>query len=322
MFPGNNTAGKYFTNEPDAATKDGQASAGLSGEKSPNQAVAAGITARQLVPSVAPAASEMFGANAVLARENAARQSMIDSQRGGVHILGGGGGIGDQAMAALYKKVTTAHPGAQNGQLTAAQINAARGILSDAQGEQLKAQELVARGNETAQRLALDKQRLAVDQANNTARFGLDTGRLGLDQQRFGMEQEAHKGLIDERGFLKTARQGLIDTANSKDQAAVNQARMRAIAAGIIKPEAPTKNEYATNVTTNPMGTGVLAITRTNKDTGAVDLIDPATGKVKSFGAGGQAVDPLSAAQSAIARGADKAAVNARLRQMGYEEIK
>jgi len=146
--------------------------------------------------------------------------------------------------------------------------------------------------------------------------------RFGLDKQRFGMEQRAQAGQLEDAGFVRQARQGLIDTANSKDQVAVNQARMKAIAAGIIKPEAPTKNEFATNVTTDPLGRGVLSITRTNKDTGAVDLIDPATGKVKSFGAGGQAIDPLAAAQSAIARGADKAVVNARLRQMGYEEIK
>lgn len=286
MYPEKNTASKYFTTELDAATKEGQSSVG---EKSPNQVVAAGITARQLAPSVAPAATEMFGANAVLARENAARQSMIDSQRGGVHILGGGGGMSDQAMAALYKTVTTAHPGAQNGQLTAAQINAARGILSDAQGDQLKAQELVARGNETAQRLAHEKQRLAADQANNAARFGLDAGRLGLDQQRFGMEQETHKGLIDDRGFLKIARQGLIDTANSKDPTAVNKARMQAIAAGIVKPEAPTKNEYTS--VTDSMG---MNVTRTNKDTGAIDIINPKTGETISIPAPGSVASPAS----------------------------
>lgn len=141
-------------------------------------------------------------------------------------------------------------------------------------------------------RLGLDQQRLESDRANQNTRIGVDMARLGIDQ-------EAHKGRMDDIGFVNSARQGLIDTANSKDPAAVNQARMKAIAAGIIKPEVQPKNEYATNVTTNPMGTGVLAITRTNKDTGAVDLIDPATGKVKSFGAGGSAA-PSVATESAI----------------------
>ena len=250
--------------------------------------------------------------NAVLARENAIRQSTIDSQRGGVAILGGSGGIGNE-RGALLKKVMTPHAGSQNGQLTAAQLNAARGIMGDSQAEQLRAAEIAQRGNEAGQRLGLDQQRLGLNQQrivsekeSSAARIGAEMARLGLDQQRFdldekrfGIDSKITEGRLQDEGFARLARQGLVDSATSKDPAEVNKARMSAIAAGIIKPEVQPKNEYATNVTTNPMGTGVLAITRTNKDTGAVDLIDPATGEVKSFGAGGSAA-PSVAPASAI----------------------
>lgn len=243
--------------------------------------------------------------NAVLARENAIRQSTIDSQRGGVAILGGSGGMGDE-RGALLKKAMTPHAGSQNGQLTAAQLNAARGIMGDSQAEQLRAAEIAQRGNEAGQRLGLDQQRIVNEKESSAARIGAEMARLGLDQQRFGLDEKRFgidskitEGRLQDEGFVRLARQGLVDSATSKDPAEVNKARMSAIAAGIIKPEVQPKNEYATNVTTNPMGTGVLAITRTNKDTGAVDLIDPATGEVKSFGAGGSAA-PSVAPASAI----------------------
>jgi hypothetical protein len=238
------------------------------------------------LPAAGGSSTNANDGNAVLARENAIRQSTIDSQRGGVAILGGSGGMGDE-RGALLKKVMTPHEGAQNGQLTAAQLNVARGVIEDSQNEQLKAAEIAQRGNEAGQRLGLDQQRMAIEQGNQVARLGVDMERFGLDKQRFGMDQKVLAGRMEDEGFVRLARQGLVDSATSKDPAEVNKARMSAIAAGIIKPEIQPKNEYATNVTTNPMGTGVLAITRTNKDTGAVDLIDPATGKVKSFGAGG-----------------------------------
>ena len=232
--------------------------------------------------------------NAVMARANAIRQGMIDSQipkGGGSSYTGNGGGGMSKEREALLDTVLTPHKGAMNGQLTANQINAARGIFADSQAEALKGAEIAQRGTEAEQRGLLDQQRLAVEQGNQAARIGIDMERFGLDKQRFGMEQRAQAGQLEDAGFVRQARQGLIDTANSKDQAAVNQARMKAIAAGIIKPE-ERRNEYTTNVATDPMTKGVTAITRTNKDTGAVDLIDPATGKVKSFGAGGPPATP------------------------------
>lgn len=257
------------------------------------------------LPAAGVSSTNANDGNAVLARENAIRQSTIDSQRGGVAILGGSGGIGNE-RGALLKKAMTPHAGSQNGQLTAAQLNAARGIMGDSQAEQLRATEIAQRGNEAGQRLGLDQQRIVSEKESSAARIGAEMARLGLDQQRFdldekrfGIDSKITEGRLQDEGFVRLARQGLVDSATSKDPAEVNKARMSAIAAGIIKPEVQPKNEYATNVTTNPMGTGVLAITRTNKDTGAVDLIDPATGEVKSFGAGGSAA-PSVAPASAI----------------------
>lgn len=80
-------------------------------------------------------------------------------------------------------------------------------------------------------------QRSMLDQA----RMGIDMQRFGLDQQRFGMEQTEHAGRMEDAGFARLARQGLIDTANSTDPAAVNKARTSAIAAGILKPEGTSK---------------------------------------------------------------------------------
>ena len=137
-------------------------------------------------------------------------------------------------------------------------------------------------------RLGLDQQRLESDRANQNTRIGVDMARLGIDQ-------EAHKGRMDDIGFVNSARQGLIDTANSKDPAAVNQARMKAIAAGIIKPEAPTKNEYTS--VTDSMG---MNVTRTNKDTGAIDIINPKTGETISIPAPGSVASQKAAPAAAL----------------------
>lgn len=244
------------------------------------------------LPSAGVSSINMSEGNAVLARANAIRQSMIDSQApkgGGSSYTGNGGGGMSKEREALLATVLTPHKGAMNGQLTANQINAARGILADSQAEALKGAEIAQRGTEAEQRGLLDQQRLAAEQGNQAARIGIDMERFGLDKQRFDMEQRAQAGQLEDAGFVRQARQGLIDTANSKDQAAVNQARMKAIAAGIIKPEAPTKNEYTS--VTDSMG---LNVTRTNKDTGAIDIINPKTGETISIPAPGSVASPAS----------------------------
>lgn len=155
-------------------------------------------------------------------RANAIRQEMIDSQRGGVHILGGGGGM-DADRQALLRKTMTAHPGAQNGQLTAAQLNAARGIMSDAQGEMLRGKEIAQHGIDAQNRNALAAQ-------SNLAQTSLGRERLQLDTRKFQTEQS----LMQRQ---QAAQSALDEAMASGDPSAINRARMRARSAGVQLPE-------------------------------------------------------------------------------------
>lgn len=234
-YAGNSTGGRNdLTARLDAATKQAETfrsapAGGTLPQVNPVQESGRSLAARGL--TVDPfSISAAQRSTAVLAKENAVRQQMIDSQRGGVHIIGGGSGGMNADRQELLRKTMTPYAGAQNGQLTAAQLNAARGIMSDAQGESVKRAEINQRAAEAAQRGFID-----------LARQGIDMQRFGLDQQRFGMEQTEHAGRMEDAGFARLARQGLIDTANSTDPAAVNKARTSAIAAGILKPEGTSK---------------------------------------------------------------------------------
>lgn len=125
---------------------------------------------------------DMKGANEIYARANAIRGSMINSMANangpsgaGLAILGGGSRMSDE-RAALLKKAMTAHPGAQNGQLTLGQMNAARGLMGDAQSEQLKAREL-----------ALNAQRVAAEGSTKQQELGLRAQEAAsLDAYRKG----------------------------------------------------------------------------------------------------------------------------------------
>lgn len=55
------------------------------------------------------------------------------------------------------------------------------------------------------------------------------------------MDQAEHAGRMEDAGLVRQARQGLIDAAGSQDAAAKNAAQARAIAAGVLKPEAPDR---------------------------------------------------------------------------------
>jgi hypothetical protein len=97
------------------------------------------------------------------------------------------------------------------------------------------------------------------------------------------MDQAEHAGRMEDAGLVRQARQGLIDTAGSQDAAAKNAAQARAIAAGVLKPEAQqsVRDRYLTLTQTDQYG---------NKSEVAVD---PATGK--TVGAGGGASNPKQA---------------------------
>lgn len=140
----------------------------------------------------------MAEGNAALARANAVRQSMIDSQAAGVQAgrgtyTGNGGGMSKEREN-LLQTVLTPHKGAMNGQLTANQINAARGILSDAQGEHLKGAEIAQRGDEAGQRAALEAARLAQGlPAVEGQQIQNEQGRMlaGLQKKAMSGDQEA-----------------------------------------------------------------------------------------------------------------------------------
>lgn len=174
---------------------------------------------KDALPAAGGSGINMNEANAVLARANATRQSMIDSaaQRSGGGSVGviGGGNRGDDLLA----KMLTPHPGAPNGQLTANQLNAARGFMADQQQAQLRGEEI-----------ALAQRRLALDQ-------GALMARQGIDMARFGMEQKAHESQMEDAGFARLARQGLMAAANSTDPEEKNRSHMMAVAAGVLKPQ-------------------------------------------------------------------------------------
>lgn len=305
---GGGLSSPLYTNQSDAS----QAASGLgrqtisSGATTGHSGPAAGITASPFGATNTAGGAGISGGLpeglARQARENAVRQSMIDSQRGGVHILGGGSGGMNADRQELLRKTMTAHAGAQNGQLTAAQLNAARGIMSDAQGESVKRTEINQRSAEAAQRGFID-----------LARQGIDMQRFGLDQQRFGMEQTEHAGRMEDAGFARLARQGLIDTANSTDQAAANKARMSAIAAGILKPDENSDWRLQVTPTTRAADgtTTAGSIYRYNQRTGDVQRVDD----------GGGQSDARAQALAAIKAGAPRDAVNQRLKAMGIDAV-
>lgn len=150
---------------------------------------------------------------------------------------------------------------------------------------------------ETARaRIGIDQQTAAAQIARN----GIDADRLAAEQAR-----EAEKWGIDKRILtaseqdsqqVRDGRKALIDAQNAGDPAAIATAKANAIALGILKADKPL-TEYT--AVTDSMG---LNVTRTNKDTGAIDIINPKTGAVTSIPAPGSApaVAPRIAPQSAI----------------------
>lgn len=148
----------------------------------------------------------MAEGNERLARANAVRQSLIDSQRGSVGVIGGGSSTGGGDLLA---KMLTPHAGAPNGQLTANQLNAARGLLADQQSAQLKGAEIAQRGDEAGQRSALEAARLAQGlPAMEGQQLQNEQGRLlaGLQKKAIAGDQQALSLLQTLGGKEKTPR--------------------------------------------------------------------------------------------------------------------
>ncbi len=131
--------------------------------------------------------------------------------------------------------------------------------------------------------------------ANTDAqRIGIDRSRLemaGNDQARaadkWGIERGILQGQAADSELVRGARAELTEALASGDPTKVEAAKAKAVAAG-IKFDKPN-NEFT--AVTDSMG---MNVTRTNKDTGAVDIINPKTGEVKNIPAPSAAPRPAA----------------------------
>nr|DAH64324.1 MAG TPA: hypothetical protein [Caudoviricetes sp.] len=120
----------------------------------------------------------------------------------------------DQQTKNLLSKVLTPYVGAQNGQLTAAQLNAARGILEGAQERGLKGYQAQLQAQTQLQHAdlqndgAMAREQLSQSGANfrDANRTAVDMRRLGLDGQRL-YEAERVSGILDELGNPDTPKE-------------------------------------------------------------------------------------------------------------------
>ncbi|QLI49484.1 hypothetical protein vBPaeMUSP25_30B [Pseudomonas phage vB_PaeM_USP_25] len=139
-----------------------------------------------------------------------------------VSVIGDSGRMEDQQRRA-FAAASTAHRGAQNGQLTAAQINAMRGLISDERSDRTSRANTEANNAASLQREAMSQagasSRAALQEGSQNARFSASNQ---LDQRRLAGEEEA-------RGF--TARQAQrieklydqYDQAKPEDRSAIAQ---------------------------------------------------------------------------------------------------
>lgn len=149
---------------------------------------------------------------------------------------------------------------------------------------------------------------------NRTINIAQELDTLGKAEQLYSRTIEGRKLANDDKKVANDTRQTNAVIANSGRAAAADvtakaekaaagearaaleleqnpgasKARLDAVRRGVIDPFKETKNEFSTN--TDSMG---LTITRTNKDTGAVDVIDPKSGQIRaSIPAPGVAAKP------------------------------
>lgn len=131
----------------------------------------------------------------------------------------------DQQTKNLLSKVLTPYVGAQNGQLTAAQLNAARGILEGARERGLKGYQAQLQAQTQLQHAdlqndgAMAREQLSQSGANfrDANRTAVDMRRLGLDGQRLYGDQleqgarlyeaERVSGILDELGNPDTPKE-------------------------------------------------------------------------------------------------------------------
>jgi len=250
---------------------------------------------------------DMKGANDIMARENKARGEMVAlsmPQVGGPApgILGDGGIAADNAEKTARWRQDDLMGKLGRGRGSDAAIAAALGAnarsndVAGTNAAQLQAAELqnqAARyGHDVnAQRFAEANQVQMRGQdmtaAEAAARTGIDRDRLGILRdaetragERTGLESTKIRGEIGDQQMVRDARSGLTAAIASGDPKKIEAAKANAVAAG-IKFDKPN-NEFT--AVTDSMG---MNVTRTNKDTGAVDIINPKTGEVRSIAAPG-----------------------------------
>lgn len=242
------------------------------------------------------------GVNDILARENKARGEMIDlsiaaNGGNGINILGDGGIEAANAEKTarwrqddLLSKVKNSPALASVAQGVVAGNNqlAAEGMRSTAHyATEIARQGITARGQDLnamsdANRNAVTMRGQDINAMSDAARLGLEGKRIDVAKtaedraaERWNVERPGLVASAKDSETVRNARQGLMAAIESGDPKAIEKAKSAAVAAG-IKFDKPN-NEYVT--TTDSMGTN---ITRTNKDTGAVDVIEGKSGKVKA----------------------------------------
>ncbi len=253
---------------------------------------------------------DMAGVNGILARENKARGEMIDlsikaNGGNGIGILGDEGaqdrenaektarwrrddlvslasrGNQGAVIAAINAdQQASQEPGRREIALRGQDLNHSAAIAG--QGITMRGQDITARGQD-------------ISAANEAVRAGVDRERLGIAQadsrradQKFWIEKGILEGNAADQKAVRDARTALTAAMASGDPKAIEAAKANATAAG-IKFDKP-QLEFVT--TTDSIG---MNVTRTNKDTGAIDIIDGKSGKVKASIPGAGAQSPAQA---------------------------
>lgn len=263
---------------------------------------------------------DMAGVNDIMEREKNARGEMIDSMikangGNGIGIMSDGGIEADNAEKTarwrqdeLLSKVRSSpalsgvaqHIVTGNSQLATEGLRSAVNYATEIgrQGLTARGQDLNALSD--ANRNAVTMRGQDIGANTDAVRLGIDQQRLGIQQQdsnragdKWGIEKGVLQGQVQDAQAIRDARSELSAAINSGDQAKIESAKAKAIAAG-VKFDKPVQEFTAV---TDSMG---LNVTRTNKDTGAIDIIDGKSGAIKaSIPAPGQ----RPAAQAAVPQG-------------------
>lgn len=261
---------------------------------------------------------DMKGANEIMSRENKARGEMIDlsiaaNGGNGIAVLNDPNEAANAEKTARWRqddlidKASRGNQGAVASAIQAgvqAQTDANRsavamrgqdiGLTSDIirNGITARGQDLNAQSD--ANRNAVTMRGQDITAADTAARLGIQQADSARAADKWGIEKGILQGQAADSEAVRGARAELTAALASGDQTKIEAAKAKAVAAG-IKFDKPN-NEFV--AVTDSMG---MNITRTNKDTGAVDIIDGKTGALKAtIPAPGQKPAQQAAPASAI----------------------